>query len=107
MLLAWALPAYQGDPMAWAYYESHGLVPYARVVFALMLGVAVGAVSGHTRIAMPLSMLLTGVVQFGGRMLRERADSSYWVAQRAETVLYLVLALALAVLALLAVRRRA
>ncbi|WP_188194758.1 ABC transporter permease subunit [Nonomuraea sp. SYSU D8015] len=105
-LLVWALPSAGGDPTAWPYYESHGLVPYARVLLALMLGVALGAVTGHTRIAMPLSVLLTGISQLGGRALREGADLPYWTSQKIETAACLALALALTGIAYLAIRRR-
>ncbi|MFB4263040.1 hypothetical protein [Nonomuraea sp. GTA35] len=106
-LLAWAVPAAGGDPMAWPYYESHGPVPFARVLFALLLGVAIGAVTRHTRIAMPLSVLLVGLGQLAGRALRGRLDLPYWPAQWIETAACLVLALLLAGVALLAIRRRA
>jgi hypothetical protein len=106
-LLTLVLPGADGDPMAWPYYESHGLVPYARALFALTLGVALGAVTRHTRIAMPLSMLLAGVGQLAGRGLRGRFDLSYWAMQGGETAVYLVLTLALTGIAYLAIRRRA
>ncbi|GAA4905770.1 hypothetical protein GCM10023334_002180 [Nonomuraea thailandensis] len=106
-LLAWVVPAAPGDPMAWPYYESHGAVPFARVLFALLLGVAAGAVTRHTRIAMPLSVLLVGLGQLAGRALRGRLGLPYWPAQWVETAAYLVLTLLLAGAALLAIRRRA
>ncbi|MGW3349736.1 hypothetical protein ACWDA3_41115 [Nonomuraea rubra] len=106
-LPAWLLPPAGGDPMAWQYYESHGPVPFARVLFALMLGVALGAVTRHTRIAMPLSVLLAGLAQLAGRALRDRLDLAYWPAQWIETAAHLVLTLLLAGVALLAIRRRA
>ncbi|MEO3870656.1 hypothetical protein ABGB18_17740 [Nonomuraea sp. B12E4] len=105
-LLAWTLPLTGADPMVWPYYESHGLVPYARVLFALMLGVALGAATGHTRIAMPLSVLLTGTSQLGGRALREAGDLPYWPSQQIEAVVYLALALSLVGIAYLAIQRR-
>ncbi|WP_431930954.1 hypothetical protein [Nonomuraea jabiensis] len=106
-LLAWALPSTGGGPMAWPYYESHGLVPFARVLFALMLGVALGAVTGHTRIAMPLSVLLAGISQLTGRALRGCLGLSYWPMQWTETASYLILTLVLTGIAYLAIRRHA
>ncbi|MFG1706896.1 ABC transporter permease subunit [Nonomuraea sp. M3C6] len=106
-LLAWALPHTGSDPMAWPYYESHGTVPFARVLFALTLGAALGAVTGHTRIAMPLSVLLVGVTQLGGRALRGQLAVPYWSMQGTETAAYFALTLALTGIAYLAVRRRA
>ncbi|MGP4099885.1 ABC transporter permease subunit [Nonomuraea sp. KM90] len=106
-LLAWALPSAGGDPMAWPYYESHGPVPFARVLFALTLGVALGAVTRHTRVAMPLSVLLAGISQLAGRALRGHLELPYWPAQWIETASYLVLTLILTGVAYLAIRRRA
>ncbi|UBU08933.1 hypothetical protein [Nonomuraea gerenzanensis] len=106
-LLAWALPPAGGDPMAWPYYESHGPVLFARVLFALLLGVALGAVTGHTRLAMPLSVLLAGLTQLAGRALRGLPGLPFWPTQWVETACHLLLALLLAGAALLAVRRRA
>ncbi|WP_187414685.1 hypothetical protein [Nonomuraea sp. PA05] len=105
-LLAWTVPAAGGDPMAWPYYESHGPVPFARVLFALLLGVALGALTRHTRIAMPLSLLLVGAGQLAGRALRGLLALPYWPAQWIEAAAHLVLALLLAGVALLAIRRR-
>ncbi|MGN9782547.1 ABC transporter permease subunit [Nonomuraea sp. ZG12] len=106
-LLTWALPQAEADPMAWPYYESHGLVPYGRVLFALTLGVALGAVTRHTRIAMPLSLLLVGASQLAGRALRGGLDLPFWPMQGTETAAYLTLALVLTCIAYLAIRRRA
>ncbi|MGP3918969.1 YchJ family metal-binding protein [Nonomuraea sp. 10N515B] len=72
--------------MAWPYYESHGLVPFARALFALTLGVALGAVTRHTRIAMPLSVLLVGISQLAGRALRGHLEQPYWPTQTEGTV---------------------
>lgn len=106
-LLAWALPHAEPDPMAWPYFESHGPSPYARVLFALTLGVALGAVTRHTRIAMPLSVLMAGVSQLAGRAVRGRLGLPFWAAQWTETAAYLILALLLTCIAYLAIRRRA
>ncbi|MFF0250532.1 ABC transporter permease subunit [Streptosporangium sandarakinum] len=106
-VLTWALPGTEGNPMAWPYYESHGLVPYARALWALTLGVALGAVTRHTRIAMPLSVLLAGAGQLAGRALRGRFDLSFWAMQWTETAVYLAFTLALTGIAYLAIRRRA
>jgi hypothetical protein len=106
-VLTWSLPDSAGNPMAWPYYESHGPVPYGRSLFALALGVALGAVTRHTRIAMPLSVLLVGAGQLAGRALRGRFDLPFWTMQWTETAAYLALTLALTGIAYLAIRRRA
>ncbi|GAA5082977.1 hypothetical protein HNP84_010058 [Thermocatellispora tengchongensis] len=105
-LLAWAPPGGPVDPRSWPYYESHGVVPFARVLFALALGVALGAVTRHTRVAMPLSLLLTGAAQLAARAARGRADLPYWSLQWLESAAHLVLALALVGVAHVAIRRR-
>ncbi|MEV0621941.1 ABC transporter permease subunit [Nonomuraea sp. NPDC050404] len=106
-VLTWFLPDAGGDPMAWRYYESHGPVPYARALLALTLGVALGAVTRHTRIAMPLSVLLVGTGQLACRALRERFDLPFWTLQWAETAAHLALALVLTAIAHAAIRHRA
>ncbi|MFI7708945.1 hypothetical protein [Nonomuraea sp. NPDC049480] len=105
-LLAWALPPTGGDPMNWPYYESHGPVPFARVLFALTLGAALGAVTRNTRITMPLSVLLVGISQLTGRALRGHLELPYWPTQWMETASYLILTLVLTGVAYLAIRRR-
>ncbi|MEE6257675.1 ABC transporter permease subunit [Plantactinospora sonchi] len=105
-VLAWAPPAAGGDPTAWPYYESHGMIPFARVLFALTLGAALGAVTGHSRVAMPLAVLLVGVSQLGGRAVRSHIDLPYWPMQSAEAAAYLSLTLLLTGIAYLAIRRR-
>ncbi|WP_327002688.1 ABC transporter permease subunit [Dactylosporangium sp. NBC_01737] len=106
-LLTWALPDAGGDPMAWPHYESHGIVPFARVVFALTLGAALGAVTGHSRVAMPLAVLLVGVSQLGGRAMRGQFHLSYWPMQSAEAAAYVGITVFLTGIAYLAIRRRA
>ncbi|GIH25942.1 hypothetical protein Aph01nite_42520 [Acrocarpospora phusangensis] len=106
-VLTWVLPDAGGDPTYWPYYESHGLVPYARALLALALGVALGAVTRHTRIAMPLSLLLLGVGQLVGRALRGRSDLPFWPLQWTESAIYLLLALVLTGIAYLGIRHRA
>ncbi|MEE6262613.1 hypothetical protein [Plantactinospora sonchi] len=105
-LLAWALPGAGGNPTAWPYYESHGMMPFARVLFALTLGAALGAVTGHSRVAMPLAVLLVGVSQLGGRAVRSQVDLPYWPMQSAEAAAYLALTALLTGIAYLAIRRR-
>ncbi|MFG2077073.1 ABC transporter permease subunit [Nonomuraea maritima] len=104
-VLAWGLPDAGGDSLAWAYYESHGVVPFGRALFALALGVALGAVTRHTRIAMPLSVLLVGVAQLAARALRARFDMPFWTLQWTETAAHLLLAVALTAAAYVAIRR--
>lgn len=104
-LLAWGLPDAGGDPLAWPYYESHGVVPFGRALFALALGVALGAVTRHTRIAMPLSVLLVGVAQLAARALRAHFDVPFWTLQWTETAAHLLLAAALTAVAHVAIRR--
>ncbi|MBB5801355.1 ABC-type transport system involved in multi-copper enzyme maturation permease subunit [Saccharothrix ecbatanensis] len=106
-LLAWVAHDPVGEPMAWPYYESHGVLPFARVVFALALGAALGALTGHTRIAMPLSVLLLGACQLVGRAVRGRFDLPYWHLQWTETAVYFTAAAALTTVAHLTIRHRA
>ncbi|PRX66310.1 hypothetical protein B0I32_106450 [Nonomuraea fuscirosea] len=106
LMLTWALPDAGGDPMAWPYYESHGPLPFGRSLFALALGVALGAVTRHTRVAMPLSVLLTGTSQLAGRALRDGSGLPFWTMQWTETAVYLALALSLTGVAYLAIRHR-
>lgn len=106
-VVTWALPSTGGEPMRWFVYESHDLVPLARVLFALTLGAALGAVTRNTHLAMALSVPVLGVVQLGGaRAVREASSWTYWQLQAAESGLYLGTALALAAVTFLAVRRR-
>ncbi|MFY1637827.1 ABC transporter permease subunit [Solwaraspora sp. WMMB335] len=106
-LVTWVLPAGASDPGSWYHYESHGVVPLARVLFALTLGAALGALTRHTHIAMAVSVPLTGFVQLGGaRSLREQVDLDYWALQCAEAGVYLAVAVALTAVTYLVVRRR-
>lgn len=106
-ILSLVLPASAVDPARWFYYESHDLVPIARVLFALTLGAALGALTRHTHIAMAISVPILGIVQLGGvRALRERLDLGYWHLQVVEAASYLAVAAVLAGVTFLAVRRR-
>jgi hypothetical protein len=105
-LIAWALPETAVDPMRWFYYESHDLVPFARVLFALALGTALGALTRRTHVAMALSVPILGILQLGGaRALRENSTLSYWQLQLTEAGAYLLAAVILGAVAFLAVRR--
>jgi hypothetical protein len=105
-IVSLALPAAAVDPNRWFYYESHDLVPLARVLFGLALGAALGALTRHTHIAMAISVPILGLVQLGGvRSLRESVDLGYWQLQAAEAASYLVVAAMLAAVTFLAVRR--
>ncbi|MGW5359548.1 hypothetical protein [Actinopolymorpha pittospori] len=108
-LITWVLPSHAGtDPLTWYHYESHGVVPFARVLFALTLGAALGAISRHTHIAMAISVPLTGLVQLGGaRHIREAVDLAYWPLQWSEAGVYLGAAVVLTAVTYVAVRRRA
>jgi hypothetical protein len=89
-IVTWVLPAQGGDPMRWFVYESHHLVPFTRVLFALALGTALGALTGRTHVAMALSVPILGILQLGGaRALREAAGLTYWQSQIAESLCYL------------------
>ncbi|MDW5323749.1 hypothetical protein [Plantactinospora sp. KLBMP9567] len=106
-IVSWALPTTAADPMHWFYYESHDLVPFARVLFALALGAALGALTRNTHIAMAISVPILGIVQLGGaRALRESATMTYWQLQLAEAAIYLIVAVALTTVTFLAVQRR-
>ncbi|GAA3161312.1 hypothetical protein [Nonomuraea salmonea] len=96
-----------GEVMAWPYYESHGPVPFGRSLLALALGVALGAATRHTRIAMPLSVLLVGAGQLVARALRARSELPFWPLQWAETAVHLVLAMALVGVTYVVIRARA
>jgi hypothetical protein len=107
VIVSLALPAAAVDHTRWFYYESHDLVPLARVLFALALGAALGAVTRHTHIAMAISVPILGIVQLGGvRALRERVDLGYWQLQAVESGIYLAIAGLLTCLTFLAVRRQ-
>lgn len=106
-IVTWLLPAPAVDPMTWYYYESHDLVPFTRVLFALTLGAALGALARNTHIAMAVSVPLLGIVQLGGgRALREAAAMSYWQLQLAESGVYLALATVFVVVTFSAVGRQ-
>ncbi|GAB4005448.1 hypothetical protein GCM10029992_53330 [Glycomyces albus] len=93
--------------MTWYHYESHGVVPLARSLFALAFGIALGALIGQAQIAMALSVPVLGLLQLGGaRALRERTALDYWPLQLAESGFYLLGAATCAVAAWLVVRRR-
>ncbi|MFB9477252.1 hypothetical protein ACFFR3_47825 [Nonomuraea salmonea] len=106
-MLGWFLPEVGGEVMAWPYYESHGPVPFGRSLLALALGVALGAATRHTRIAMPLSVLLVGAGQLVARALRARSELPFWPLQWAETAVHLVLAMALVGVTYVVIRARA
>lgn len=107
-IVSWALPtATATDPMRWFRYESHDLVPFTRVLFALALGAALGALTRNTHVAMAVSVPILGVVQLGGaRALRESTTMTYWQLQLTEAALHLVVAAVLTAVTFLAVRRR-
>ena len=106
-IVSLALPASAVDPTRWYYYESHGLVPFARVLFALALGAALGALTRHVHIAMAISAPILGIVQLGGvRSLRENADVGFWQLQATEAASYLAIAAILAAVTFFTVRRR-
>jgi hypothetical protein len=105
-IVSLALPTAGVDPAHWFCYESHDLVPLARVLFALALGAALGALARHTHIAMAISVPILGLVQLGGvRSLRENIDLGYWQLQATEAAGYLAIAAILAAVTFLAVRR--
>ncbi|MEO3743749.1 hypothetical protein [Plantactinospora sp. B5E13] len=107
-LISWVLPAGPvADPMTWYHYESHGVVPFARVLLALALGAALGALTRNTHLAMAVSVPLLGILQLGGaRRLRESTGWDFWPLQWAEAGCYLGAAALLTVLTYVAVRRR-
>lgn len=110
-LIAWALPSTPDSPaITWYYYESHGIVPFARVLFGLALGMILGAATRHTHIAMALSVPILGIIQLGGvRALRENtifSDWSFWHLQLAESGVYLVVATVLTAITYLLLRTR-
>lgn len=106
-IVSLALPAAAVDPTRWYYYESHGVVSLARVLFALALGAALGALTHHVHIAMAISAPILGIVQLGGvRSLRENADLGFWQLQTTEAGSYLSIAAILAAVTFVAVRRR-
>ena len=106
-IVTWVLPPSTVDPMRWFYYESHDLVPVARVLFALALGSALGALTRNTHVAMAISVPILGIVQLGGaRALRESSTMTYWELQLAEAGVYLVLAAVLTAVTFLSVHRR-
>ncbi|WFE19989.1 hypothetical protein O7621_18950 [Solwaraspora sp. WMMD937] len=106
-VVTWGLPSADGDPMRWFAYESHDLVPLARVLFALTLGAALGAVTRNTHVAMALSVPVLGIVQLGGaRAVREASSWTYWQLQVAESGVYLGAAAVLTAVTFLAVHRR-
>jgi hypothetical protein len=105
-IVSLALPTAAVDPAHWFYYESHDLIPLARVLFGLALGAALGALTRHTHIAMAISAPILGFVQLGGvRSLRENVNLSYWQLQATEAASYLAIAAILAAATFLAVRR--
>ncbi|MFV2088009.1 hypothetical protein [Micromonospora sp. LOL_021] len=105
-VVTWGLPTADGDPMRWFAYESHDLVPLARVLFALTLGAALGAVTRNTHVAMALSVPVLGIVQLGGaRAVREATSWTYWQLQVAESGVYLGAAAVLTAVTFLAVQR--
>ncbi len=88
-IVTWGLPAQDGDPMRWFTYESHHLVPVSRVLFALALGTALGAMTGRTHVAMAVSVPILGILQLGGaRAVREAAGLTYWQSQVTESLCY-------------------
>lgn len=106
-IVTWALPSADGDPMRWFAYESHDLVPLARVLFALTLGAALGALTRNTHVAMALSVPVLGIIQLGGaRAVREAVSWPYWQSQVAESGVYLGAAVLLVAVTFLAVRHR-
>lgn len=106
-IITWGLPETTTDPMRWFTYESHHLVPFARVLFALTLGTALGALTRHTHIAMAVSVPILGLVQLGGaRALREGTAMTYWQLQVVESVIYLTVAAVLVGITVIAVHRR-
>lgn len=106
-IITWGLPVQDTDPMRWFWYESHGLVPFTRVLFALALGAALGALTARAHVAMAVSVPILGIVQLGGaRALREGASMSYWQLQIAESLIYIIIAAALVALTFALVQRR-
>ncbi|MGP3920823.1 hypothetical protein [Nonomuraea sp. 10N515B] len=61
----------------------------------------------HTRMAMPLSVLLAGLSQLAGRALRGHLQLPYWPTQWIEAASYLILTLVLIGVTYLTIRRRA
>ncbi len=107
-IVTWGLPAQDGDPMRWFTYESHHLVPVTRVLFALALGTALGALTGRTHVAMAVSVPILGLLQLGGaQALREAAGLSYWQSQLLESLCYLAGVAALVAVSFAVVHRRA
>jgi hypothetical protein len=106
-IISWGLPAQEIDPMRWYWYESHHLVPFARVLFALALGTALGAATARTHVAMAVSVPILGIVQLGGaRALREGTAMSYGQLQIAESLIYLIVAAVLVGATFVLVQRR-